>query len=95
MGRGLRVEDLDPENAAQILAGLERKAVGRSNGAKPKFVKSKPATKRHRSWHVVLIQAVVYAAAYMLLGIGWFLEHVGRGIYLLAREMKDAARNID
>jgi hypothetical protein len=48
-----------------------------------------------RPIHVLVMRFCGFTLGYMFLGLGWVIEHIGRGIYLFGREMKDAARSID
>lgn len=48
-----------------------------------------------RPWHVVLMRFCTFTVAYFLLGLGWLTEHIGRLIFALGHEMKEAGRNID
>jgi len=52
-------------------------------------------TSSRRPIHVLVMRFCGFTLGYMLLGLGWIIEHVGKGIYIFGREMKDAARSID
>lgn len=96
MAKAVHVEDLSPDNAGAILDGLQKRAsVPIPVPSKIPGAKIPPPIKANKFWYVSLMMLFVYLAAYMLLGLGWFMKHLGEGIYILGDEMKRAARNID
>jgi len=46
-------------------------------------------------WYVRPMQVGVYIFAYLMLGAGWLITHLGVGLTWLGREAKNAVRNID
>ena len=52
-------------------------------------------TSSRRPIHVLIMRFCGFTLGYICLGLGWVIEHIGKGIYLFGREMKDAARSID
>jgi len=46
-------------------------------------------------WYVRPMQVGVYIFAYLMLGAGWLVTHIGVGLTWLGHEAKNAVRNID